>query len=253
MPDSLVLCSRELSVYAYQACTRCAPYFCSMPPCICCTQAISCPPAPHLSHPAPAPVTGSPSEDWFTRTPKALRFFASPEAARGKALADADAAAAADTDAACNQDQRAGRGERDETGHADEASAWMLSRMLSSLTQLAEATETLLCCCQERARTQMAAWEQAGQEREEEGMARMLEREEWSQQSQAYLRRIAEMEREGEECVGHLEGEIDRLLNKVSNDMCVCAYVHARVCVHLRSFEFGYVLCVCTFLRLVDD
>ena len=60
----------------------------------------------------------------------------------------------------------------------------------------------------------------------------MLEREEWSQQSQAYLRRIAEMETECEECAEHLEGEIDRLLNKVSNDMCVCAYVHARVCAY---------------------
>jgi len=87
-------------------------------------------------------------------------------------------------------------------------------------------------------------------EREEEGMARMLEREEWSQQSQTYLRRIAEMETEGEECVGHLEGEIDRLLNKVSNDVCVCVCVcvcvRARArsrlcCVHSRSFAFGYL------------
>jgi len=43
----------------------------------------------------------------------------------------------------------------------------------------------------------------------------VLERDEWCRQSQAYVRRIAEMEKEGEECVEHLEGEIDRLLNKV--------------------------------------
>ena len=76
-------------------------------------------------------------------------------------------------------------------------------------------------------------------EREEEGMARMLEREEWSQQSQTYLRRIAEMETEGEECAEHLEGEIDRLLNKVSNDVCVCVCVCACMCV-----------CVCARARV---
>ena len=90
-------------------------------------------------------------------------------------------------------------------------------------------------------------------EREEEGMARMLEREEWSQQSQTYLRRIAEMETEGEECAEHLEGEIDRLLNKVSNDVCVCVCVCMCVCVCaralaslLRSFTF---ICIWVFGR----
>ena len=183
------------------------------PPCKCNLTSAN---PPHLTHADPSLDADSPSEDWFTRTPKALRFPASPGAAHGNAGADA----------AGDQDEHAGGSEKDEAGHADGASV----SLLASLEHLAEATEALLRRCEDRVQSLMAAWDQAEREREEEGMARMMEREEWCQQSEAYVRRIAEMEREGEDCVGHLEGEIDRLLSKVRNSVCVCVCASVYVC-----------------------
>jgi hypothetical protein len=54
-------------------------------------------------------------------------------------------------------------------------------------------------------------------------------------QNEAYVRRIAQMEKDGEECVQHLEGEIDRLLYKVMRSSVSSASALPVVYVWLRA------------------
>jgi len=154
------------------------------------------------------------SDFTLTRTPKALHFPASPEAPLSLSSAGADI-----NEGELDRESLLRVKKRElETllqGEHEDCNTLLSFDMFSSMTHLAESAEMLLLRCQERLRTKMAAWDREEQEREEERIVWMRERDEWCRQSQAYVRRIAEMEKEGEECVEHLEGEIDRLLNKV--------------------------------------
>ena len=77
-------------------------------------------------------------------------------------------------------------------------------------------------------------------------------------QNEAYVRRIAQMEKDGEECVQHLEGEIDRLLYKVMRSSVSSAsalpVVRVVARAHTNSDAWGFCaywhitcssLCVC--------
>jgi hypothetical protein len=152
------------------------------------------------------------SDFTLTRTPKALRFPASPEAPLSLSTAGADNN---ERERVRESSLRVRKRELETLLQGEHEGSLLSSPMLTSMTHLAESADMLLLRCQERLRTKMAAWDREEQEREEERIVRMRERNEWCRQSEAYVRRIAEMEKEGEECVEHLECEIDRLLNKV--------------------------------------
>ena len=152
------------------------------------------------------------SDFTLTRTPKALRFPASPEAPLSLSSAGADNN---EGERVRENLLRVRKRELETLLQGEHEGSLLSSPMFTSMTHLAESADMLLLRCQERLRTKMAAWDREEQEREEQRIARVLERNEWCRQNEAYVHRIAEMEKEGEECVEHLECEIDRLLNKV--------------------------------------
>jgi len=72
---------------------------------------------------------------------------------------------------------------------------------IDGLERLIESTERVVA----------ASWRAARQVQAE----RAIETEGWRRQQLAHAAQVAEMEREGEACIRHLEGEMDRLLAKV--------------------------------------
>jgi len=76
-----------------------------------------------------------------------------------------------------------------------------MERFIVGLERLIESTEQVVA----------ASWRAARQVQAE----RAIETEGWRRQQLAHAARVAEMEREGEACIRHLEGEMDRLLAKV--------------------------------------
>jgi len=90
-----------------------------------------------------------------------------------------------------------------------------LMEQFNMLEQITILTEKILNQGHGHVQVRIKAWENAERDRPHIIAERMRECEKWDCERQQYVNRIQEMEQEGEECVAHLEAEIDRLLNKV--------------------------------------